>query len=151
MTHWLDDEEQANWRAYLEGSSRLADELDRALKEGAGLDLDDYEVLVHLSEAPERRVRMSELAEDLLASRSRLTYRVDRLVAAGLVCRERCEHDGRVVYAVLTDRGWDRLVAAAPIHVSSVRRHLLDAMTPEEFAVIGRVFGAIAASLRDPA
>lgn len=149
MTRWLDDDEQDHWRAYLEGSSRLADALDRALKEGAGLDLDDYEVLVHLSEAEDRSVRMSDLADELLASRSRLTYRIDRLVDAGLVERKRCESDGRVVYAVLTDAGWQRLVEAAPVHVESVRRHLVDAMSPEEFALVGRIFGVIAASLRD--
>ena len=123
MTRWLTDDEQRHWRAWLAASLLLNDRLSRDLQEQHGLTIADYEILVHLSEAPDRRLRMSELAEAALSSRSRLSHQIDRMARAGLVDRESCADDRRGAFAVLTQHGWDVLVAAAPDHVESVRRH----------------------------
>lgn len=148
MTRWLSEEEQASWRAWIAASLLLPDRLNRDLQEQAGLSLPDYEILVHLSEAPERRMRMSDLANATLSSRSRLSHQVDRLEAEGLVEREACLDDRRGAFAVLTARGWKTLVATAPTHVESVRAHLVDVLTPEEFAELGRICGVIAERAR---
>lgn len=141
---WLDDAEQDAWRAYLEATTRVADRLNDDLKTRFGLTLEDYEILVFLSEAPDRRLRMAELAGALLASRSRLTYRVDRLEAAGLVTRRPCPDDGRAVWAELTEAGHERLVEAAPSHVRSVRRLLIDHFTRDEWLRLGAALGSVA-------
>ena len=111
--------------------------------------LADYEILVHLSEAPNRRMRMSELADATKSSRSRLTHQIDRLEKAGWVERERCEDDRRGAFATMTTAGWEFLVDAAPRHVASVRARLVDVLTPDEFAEFGRLCGRIARHL-DP-
>ncbi|MEO1060448.1 MAG: MarR family transcriptional regulator [Actinomycetota bacterium] len=147
-TKWLDRDEQWAWRSFLEAQQRLTDRLDRELRDAHGLGLDDYEVLVFLSESDDGRLRMSELAEQLLHSRSRLTYRIDRLVRSGLVRREQCPEDKRGTFAVLTDAGAALLQEAAPVHVTGVRTHLLDAMSPAEFAQLGEVMERVAAKLR---
>ena len=134
---WLSEDEQASWRAWLSMSTLLNERLEHDLKDAHGLSSQEYEVMVRLSEAPDRRLRMSELAGRTLASKSRLSHQISRMEADGLVRREDCPEDRRGQYAVLTDTGWDRLVAAAPDHVESVRTWLLDAMTPEEFARLG--------------
>lgn len=145
---WLDDDEQRAWRSYIEAVSRVNERLDADLR-AFGLTLDDYEILVFLSEREGRRARMTDLAERLLTSRSRLTYRVDRLEKSGLVCREACPDDGRGVHAHLTDRGFAVLESAARVHVDGVRRHLLDHIDRADFLAMGSWFGVVAASLRD--
>ena len=137
MTNWLDGEQQRLWRGWLAASHLLPDRLGRDLQESQGLTNADYEILVRLSEAPERRVRMSDLAEQTLSSRSRLSHQIDRMEKAGLVTRVPCEIDRRGAWAVLTDGGWDKLVASAPAHVESVRAHLVDVLSPEEFEALG--------------
>jgi DNA-binding MarR family transcriptional regulator len=104
----------------------MRERLDRELQESHGLSLGDYDVLVHLSEAAGRSLRMSELAERLLLSRSGLTRRVDGLVRAGWVERKACPEDGRGSLAVITEQGMHLLRAAAPTHVRGVRRYLID-------------------------
>lgn len=147
MTRWLSAEEQSHWRAWLAASLLLNDRLSRDLQEQHSLTIADYEILVNLSEAPERRLRMSDLAERTLSSRSRLSHQIDRMTKAGLVEREACTDDRRGSFTVLTDHGWDVLVAAAPDHVESVRRHLLDVLTPEEFGALGRASAKVADGL----
>lgn len=147
---WLSDQEQHAWRAWIAASLLLPDRLNRDLQESSGISLADYEILVHLSEAPEQRLRMSDLAEATLSSRSRLTHQIDRMHEAGWVDRERCEGDRRGAFAVLTTAGWDLLVATAPAHVASVREHLLDALSPEEFLEFGRLCSQIAQRLAPP-
>lgn len=147
MTRWLSDDEQQHWRAWLAASLLLNDRLSRDLQEQHGLTIADYEILVQLSEAPGRRLRMSELAEAALSSRSRLSHQIDRMARAGLVDRESCADDRRGAFAVLTQHGWDVLVAAAPDHVESVRRHLVDTLTPAEFAALGRACAKVADGL----
>ncbi|GAA1840401.1 MarR family transcriptional regulator [Microlunatus capsulatus] len=145
---WLDVEQQKVWRAYLLGSARLAERLDADLRE-FGLDLGEYEILVTLSEAPDRRVRMSELAEAVHQSRSRLTHTVSRMENAGLVDRASCPTDRRGVWAHLSDEGFRLLEVAAPTHVEAVRRHFVEAMTPEDYAAVGRGFSAVLATTED--
>ncbi len=141
---WLDADQQRVWRTYLLGSARLAQRLDADLRT-FGLDLGEYEILVTLSEAPERRVRMSELAEAVHQSRSRLTHTITRMENAGLVERSSCPTDRRGVWAHLTDEGFRLLEVAAPSHVEGVRRNFVEAMTAEDYAAVGRAFAAVLA------
>ncbi len=138
-TRWLDADQQGAWRAWLAASRLLNDRLSRELAEQHGLTMVDYEILVRLSESSDRRMRMSELAEATLASRSRLSHQIDRMEKAGQVCRQDCPEDRRGSYAVLTDAGFALLVNAAPDHVDSVRRHLVDLLGSRDFAELGRV------------
>src|SRR3954466_5982271 len=133
---WLDAEEQKAWRAWLYSSLLLQDRLDRELTHGTGISHAYYEILVALSEAPERRMRMSELADRCLSSRSRLSHAVSRLEERGWVRREACADDARGQLAVLTDEGFAALEAAAPVHVESVRRHLFDQLSPVQVAAL---------------
>jgi len=145
MTQWLSDDEQQSWRAFIAVLSLLPDRLGRDLGADSGLSMADYEILVRLSDQPDRRIRMSDLADQTLSSRSRLSHQIDRMVKAGLVDRESCDTDRRGMFAVLTDHGYDTLVDSAPAHVTSVRNHLVDVLSVEEFAALGR----ISAKLRD--
>ncbi len=147
MTRWLSSEQQQYWRAWLAAETLLKEQLDRELQESHGLTIADYEILVRLSESPERRVRMSELAEKTLASRSRLSHQIDRMEKQNLVERAACADDRRGQWAILTDTGWNALVAAAPDHVEGVRTHLLDLLTEEEFAALGKSLKKVAAHL----
>jgi DNA-binding MarR family transcriptional regulator len=131
-TRWLDPEEQKVWRAWLYSSSLLHDRLDRELTHQTGISHAYYEILVALSEAPERSMRMSELADRCLSSRSRLSHAVSRLEERGWVRRQVCESDARGQLAVLTDEGFAALEAAAPVHVTGVRTHLFDQLTPQQ-------------------
>jgi DNA-binding MarR family transcriptional regulator len=148
MTRWLNEREQELWRGWIAASMLLPDRLSRDLQEQHGLTGTDYQILVELSESPERRMRMSTLADRTLLSRSRLSHQVDRMAKAGLVERQECEQDGRGMFAVLTDQGWDTIVRAAPDHVESVRRHLLDRLTPQEFEAFGSACIKVAEALR---
>ena len=139
---WLSVDQQQVWRSYLLGSARLAERLDADLRE-FGIDLGEYEILVTLSEAPERRVRMSELADAVHQSRSRLTHTVTRLENAGLVDRSNCPTDRRGVWAHLTEAGMELLELAAPSHVEAVRLNFVEAMTEEDYAAVGRAFAAV--------
>lgn len=144
---WLSAEEQSWWRAYRDGTARLLDVLGHELEEDSGLSLGEYEVLVRLSEAPERTLRMSELAGELAHSRSRLTHTVRRMEAAGLVERAPCAEDARGVNCVMTEAGLARLADAAPAHVESVRAHLVDVLTPAQLGALGEAMGAVGAAL----
>jgi DNA-binding MarR family transcriptional regulator len=137
MTQWLTADQQQSWRAWLSASLLLNDRLNRDMQEQHGLTMADYEILVRLSEVPERRMRMSELAEVTLSSRSRLSHQIDRMEKAELVARQVCENDRRGSFAALTDHGWTTLVEAAPDHVQSVRVHLVDVLSPKDFALLG--------------
>ena len=123
---WLDDEEQQAWRLLLRVTLTLVDRLDEQLRRHHRISLGDYEILAHLSSAPDEGLRMRDLAERALVSRSRLTHTVDRLVTRGYVSRKACEHDRRGVVAVLTPAGRTLLEEAAPTHVEDVRRLLID-------------------------
>lgn len=129
---WLDEREQAAWRAYLGMTTLLHHQLERELQRAAGMPHAYYEILVRLSEAPERSLRMSRLAELTLSSRGRLSHAVARLEEEGWVVREPCATDGRGLVARLTAEGYAVLEAAAPEHVAGVRRHLFDQLSATE-------------------
>src|SRR3954453_6699013 len=131
---WLNEDEQKAWRAWLYSSQLLQDRLDRELTHRTGISHAYYEILVALSETPERMMRMSELADRCLSSRSRLSHAVSRLEERGWVRRQVCAEDGRGQLAVLTDDGFAALEGAAPVHVESVRTHLFDQLSPEQVA-----------------
>jgi len=139
-TVWLSTPQQHAWRAYISGSTLLFDRLDRDLREQFDISLPEYEILVRLSEARDRSLRMAELASSVAHSRSRVTHTIGRMQDKGLVERRACPTDRRGVIASLTDRGWDMLVEAAPAHVRGVREHLVDIADPEDLAAVGRVF-----------
>ncbi len=141
-TRWLSAEQQVAWRAYLLGTARLMAKLDDDLRQ-FGIGINDYEILVRLSEAPEHRLRMADLADRLHQSRSRLTHTVGRLEAAELVRRTSCTSDKRGVWAELTESGLTLLEQAAPTHVEGVRDNLVDLVDPDDFAAVGRVFDSV--------
>lgn len=141
--NWLTPAQQRAWRAYMDGHQRLMTALNRQLQRDSDLSVAEYRILVLLSEAPDRSLRMSELADGVLSSRSRLTHQIRRLEAQRMVRRNTCLEDGRGVLAELTDEGMRRLAAAAPGHVDAVRRDFIDLLTPAQLEVIGDVFGRI--------
>lgn len=147
MTKWLNDEQQKHWRAWIAATTLLSDQLNRELQSSCGLTLADYEILVRLSDAPDRKIRMSDLASITLSSRSRLTHQINRMEEAGLVTREACPDDRRGQLCAMTNQGWKTLVAAAPSHVASVRAHFVDILSTEEYAALGRAAGKIAAHI----
>jgi DNA-binding MarR family transcriptional regulator len=140
---WLDADEQRSWRAYLVGTTLLMDRLDRDLRDQHQLSLPEYEILVRLSEAEGRRMRMAVLADSLSHSRSRVTHTIARLEKAGLVTRSSCVSDGRGVEASITAPGFRALQEAAPTHVAGVRQFLLDLAGEADFETVGRVFNAV--------
>lgn len=133
---WLTVEEQRIWRSWLAAASALNVRLSVDLRP-YGLDLSEYEIMVCLSEASDRSLRMSELAEQANQSRSRLTHTVARMEKRGLVTRTTSDDDRRGVRAVLTDAGFALLALAAPDHVTAVRRWLVDTMSPAEYRAMG--------------
>ncbi|AEF38613.1 MarR family winged helix-turn-helix transcriptional regulator [Hoyosella subflava] len=149
QVRWLNDEEQRAWRAFIDGSQRLMAVLNRDLADATGLTLADYRILVLLSEAPRNALRMSELAEGILASRSKLTHQVRRLEGQGLVVRESCEDDGRGVIARITPRGLDTLRESAPGHVESVRANFIDLLDQKQLNALSDVFEKIDSFLHE--
>ncbi|MEV4462947.1 MarR family transcriptional regulator [Micromonospora echinofusca] len=133
---WLDEREQSAWRGYRRMRRLLDLELARELMRDAGLSEPDYDVLSDLSETPDQRLRLSELADRMLWSRSRLSHHLTRMQQRGLVTREECASDGRGAVVVLTAEGRRAVEAAAPGHVAAVRRHLIDLLTPDEVAAL---------------
>ena len=136
---WLTDEEQQAWRATVHLSQLLLRQLDHDLAEH-GLNGRDYEILVELSEAPEHRLRMTDLADATSQSRSRLSHQISRMEKRGLVRRDDCEGDKRGTFAVLTQAGFDAIERAAPYHVENVRRYFVDRLTPHQLAEITSAF-----------
>lgn len=147
---WLTTTEQSAWRAYLEASQLLANTLERELQNECGLSAADYEIFVRLSEAPQRRMRMSELADRTLYSRSRLSHAVSRLEKEGWLRREDCADDKRGTFAELTDQGFAKLVDAAPRHVGGVRKHLIDRLTTEQISQLEGIMTAVREELLGP-
>ncbi|MFC8615280.1 MarR family winged helix-turn-helix transcriptional regulator [Micromonospora purpureochromogenes] len=135
---WLDDREDRAWRGYRRMRRLLDLQLARDLMRDAGLSEPDYDVLSDLSEAPDGRLRLGELADRMLWSRSRLSHHLSRMQQRGLVIREECATDGRGSVVVLTAEGRRAIEAAAPGHVAAVRRHLIDLLKPDELAALDR-------------
>ncbi|MGW4566500.1 MarR family winged helix-turn-helix transcriptional regulator [Streptomyces sp. NPDC004561] len=147
-TRWLTPEEQRAWRAYIAASQLLEDAIDRQLQQEAGMPHLFYSVLANLSEAPDRRLRMTDLAEKLKITRSRLTYAVTRLERDGLVRREDCQWDRRSLLAVLTAEGTAVLERTAPGHVETVRTALFDRLSPEQVGQLEEICAGIARGLQ---
>lgn len=148
-TKLLSPEELAAWGGLLRAHSTLIAQLDAELERSHGLTLGDYDVLVQLSKAPDRMLRMSELADVVLLTRSGLTRLVDRLERRGLVERRKCPSDARGLLAVLTDEGLRRFEEARPAHLEGVRRLFLDLLEPDDLDCLARVWKRIAAGPRD--
>ena len=146
---WLNAEEMRAWRAFIDGSQRLLEVLNRELTDAHGLTLADYRILVLLSEAESQSMRMSELAEGIVSSRSRLTHQIRRLEAAGIVARQDCVDDRRGVLATLTVEGQRRLEEAAPTHLAGVREHLIDQLSATQRRTLATVFEGADARLTD--
>ncbi len=132
----LNQRELAAWRGFLRVHAALVSELDHELELAHGLPLTHYEVLVHLESAPSDKLRMSELAQSVLLSQSGVTRLVDRMERDGLVERERCDSDRRVLYARLTDKGRQALLAARPTHLAGVRKSFLSHFSEEDLDVL---------------
>lgn len=121
--------------------------LDRELQEHS-LSLNDYEILVNLSESQGRRMRMSDLADATIQSRSRLSHQISRMEAKGLVVREDCRDDRRGTYAVLTDEGWETIQRVAPFHVAGVREHFVDRLTDDQLEAIEEAYAPLVEQLK---
>ncbi|HEY6744496.1 MAG TPA: MarR family transcriptional regulator [Mycobacteriales bacterium] len=143
MTRWLDEDEQRTWRSFLATSELLYAALDRQLQRDAGITHASYIVLAMLSEAPDRSLRMSDLAVRANSSPSRLSHAVARLEARGWVRREPAPQDGRGTVAVLTDSGWQMLTETAPGHVTAVREHLFDRLTQDQVRALGDICATV--------
>jgi DNA-binding MarR family transcriptional regulator len=136
---WLTDEQQAAWRPFAAMLFRVPAILDAQLQKDSGVNHFEYMVMVSLSEAPGRTLRMSELATMASGSLSRLSHVVARLEAKGWVRRESCPGDGRFINAVLTEAGWQKLVETAPGHVAAVQKLLIEVLSPEELKSLGAI------------
>jgi DNA-binding MarR family transcriptional regulator len=149
-TRWLTEREQRVWRNYIAATRRVFGEMERQLQRDSGMPATYYEIMVSLSEAPERTLRMSELAERSRFSRSRLSHAVARMEQAGWIERRECPEDKRGAFAVLTDNGFDALAAAAPNHVDQVRTVLFDTLSDEQVDQLGDICAAIRKAGPDP-
>jgi len=133
----------------LETHARLVAELDAELERAHGLPLSSYEVLMYLGDADSGKLRMGELADRLLLSRSGITRLVDRLERQGLITRERCADDGRGYFAALTDAGRKKLAAARPDHLDGVRNHFLAKLDDAQVDELGRIWHSLQGQAED--
>jgi DNA-binding MarR family transcriptional regulator len=145
-TRWLSEEEQRAWRLFVQACESVFSAADAQLLRDSGLPHGYYEILVHLSEAPGRALRMTQLARASTYSKSRLSHAVARLEERGWVQRRDCPTDRRGQIAQLTDEGFAALAAAAPGHVAQVRRSLIDVLTPDQVKQLGEISAAIIAA-----
>lgn len=146
----LEGDRMVAWRGFIRAHAHVLAHLSQELQDEESLPVTWYDVLVQLSEAPDRRLRMQDLADRVLLSQSGLTRLVDRLEATGLVERTRCSEDGRGLFAQLTPEGLDTLRRAYPTHLRGVRAWFSDLLTDEEAAVMARAFTRIADNARPP-
>ncbi|GAA2114991.1 MarR family winged helix-turn-helix transcriptional regulator [Nocardioides bigeumensis] len=153
VTRWLDEDQQRSWRALVMGTTLLMDRLDADLRASFRVSLTEYEILVRLSEQPGRRMRMAQLADAMCHSRSRVTHTVQRMEDAGYLERIMSPEDGRGILASMTDAGHTLLERAAHVHVSGVRANLVDLVSDDDFAALGRAMNSVADHLvsRHPA
>ena len=144
---WLDAREQAAWRAYLDMTAKLQAQLNRELQQQCGISIADYSVLVRLSEHADARLRILELARALGWEKSRLSHQLSRMQQRGLVERSHCSEDRRGAWIVLTDKGRETVVDAAPRHVESVRRYVFAELREEQVDALGRIARTVADAL----
>jgi DNA-binding MarR family transcriptional regulator len=146
-TRWLNADEQRTWRAYLNSHRLLLDAIDAQLRRDSGMPHAYYEILVRLSGAENRTLRMAELAEATRVSASRLSHAIARLEERGWVRRQECPTDRRGQLAVLTDEGFAQLTAAAPGHVEAVRTALFDSLDADQISSLGEISEILARHL----
>lgn len=144
---WLDSDEMRAWRSYITTSVDLMKALEHDVTP-YGITIGDYQLLAMISEAPDRRLRLCDLADALRLSRGGLTRRMDGVLRNGLVERVQDQADRRVAFAELTTKGWNLLKKVAPIHLQSVRSLMIDHLSRAEIKAIGNAFGKISANLR---
>ena len=144
---WLTAEEQRVWRRWLTLNAQLSATLQRELQDDAGLSTQDYEVLVHLTDNPEGRMRVTDLARLMQWERSRVSHHVTRMERRRLVQRVECAEDGRGAFVVITPQGRAAIEQAAPSHVNTVRRLVFDALSPEEVDSFGAIIDKALAQL----
>jgi DNA-binding MarR family transcriptional regulator len=145
---WLNSTEMKAWRKYIVSSRRLLEALDADLA-GHDLSMADYEILAQLSDAPDRRMRMSELANVAMLSRSRLSHRMKVMEKAGWIRRESCPSDKRGSFAVMTTKGWKAIVIAAPDHLESVRNRFIDHLSKADQVALAAIFEKVGTALRE--
>jgi DNA-binding MarR family transcriptional regulator len=138
-TRWLSEDEQRTWRTFVQATKLLFDQLEHELDQQTEVPSRYYEVLAPLAEVPDRRLRMSDLADLSQSSRSRLSHSMARLESLGWIRREACQTDRRGAVAVLTDEGFTALEAAAPVHAEGVRTHLFDQLDVEQLEELRRI------------
>jgi DNA-binding MarR family transcriptional regulator len=148
---WLTAEEQRVWRRWLTLNARLSATLQKELHDDAGLSMPDFEVLVHLTDSPEGRVRVTDLARLLQWERSRVSHHVTRMESRRLVQRVECAEDGRGAFVVITPQGRAAIEQAAPGHVNTVRRLVFDALSPEEVDAFAAIIEKVLARLDNQA
>jgi DNA-binding MarR family transcriptional regulator len=151
VTRWLNDAEMRAWLGYRRMFLLLNAAVNRDLARDSGLSEPDYDVLSNLSSAPDHRGRLSELAARMLWSQSRLSHHISRMEQRGLVRREECESDARGSVIVLTRQGLRTIEKAAPHHVDSVRRHIIDVLSPAQIKALGDIAETVVGHLGDPA
>jgi DNA-binding MarR family transcriptional regulator len=144
---WLDEDEMRAWLAFIATANLLDRRLDSQLREDAGISHLQYVILTRLDAAAKAGLRMTELAESMFNTKSGLTYQVNQLEAAGLVCRHSCPSDTRGVVAIITDKGRRLLTKAAPDHIAEVRKLFIDVLTPEQLAVLADGLGEVSRRL----
>ncbi|BDC70331.1 MarR family transcriptional regulator [Rhodococcus hoagii] len=148
---WLGAEEMRAWRGFIDGSQQLMAVLNRELQSAHDMSLAEYRILVMLSESTDGALRMSDLADGVLSSRSRLTHQIRRMETEGMVERSQCVEDGRGVLAVITDEGRRRLSEAAPTHLAGVRHYLINLLDKQEMRVLANVFDKVDNAIGDRA
>lgn len=149
--NWLDTEEQSAWRGFLRTYGELSAVLGRELLQEAGLSIQDYAVLVALSESPEGRMRPFELGRELAWEKSRLSHHIKRMIDRDLVRRGRCPSDQRGALIAITVRGRKAISAAAPGHVAAVRRYFIDVLTPTELRALSEISRKVESVLSESA
>ena len=147
---WLSTDQQRVWRNYIAATRMVESELERQLQRDSGLPTTYFEIMVSLSEAPDRTLRMSELAERSRFSRSRLSHAIARMEQQGWVERRECPSDKRGAFAVLTEKGFSTLASSAPGHVQQVRTLLFDVLTEEQVEQLGEICATLRKAGPDP-
>lgn len=150
-TPWLTERQEETWRRWLTVNALLPAALHRDLQADAGLSLPDFDVLVHLSDTPNGRIRVSELGHALQWEKSRTSHHLTRMERRGLVCREQCPEDARGAFVVMTDAGREAIERAAPGHVRTVRRLVFDQLTDAELDALDAITRKVLARLEEPA
>lgn len=136
---WLTTTEQHAWRSFIRMQDKLTGRLARELQAESGLSSADYGVLVHLTEVPEGRLRVLELAKAVEWEKSRMSHHINRMAKRGLVVREECPEDGRVAFIAITPAGREAIAAAAPRHVEAVRRLFINSLSAEELDTLAQI------------